>query len=169
MKLAIYLFLLIIGSNVHSQTINLNQLLKWRETNYKFVEKELLKMSWEKIPAQNSDDIYITNGYYLNRLSRNEKGLTLTNTNDYKIENNNISYNSVKDENYDNFVNQIKSSNYKLFESKKSENAISDYYRSDKITIIISILKSVDDQLREIQFFTISLSTNDDYQKSHKE
>ncbi|MNG01233.1 hypothetical protein D3C85_187540 [compost metagenome] len=169
MKLATYLLLLIGFTQLYSQNINLEQLTLWRQTNYKIVDEELLKMGWEKSISKETEDIYRNDQYFLNKGSKNEKVLTLMYTNDYKLENNCISYNAIKDQNFDNFLNQIKSSDYKEFKSNKNENVISDYYQSDKLTVIASILKGIDEQMQEIKFYTIYLSTSIDYHNSHKD
>ena len=169
MKSTIYLILLIGLNNLYSQNIDLTQLALWRETNYKIVETQLLKLNWEKSVSNEPTDNYRNDQYSLNKGSKNEKGLALMYTDDYKIENNTLRYESSKNGDYDNFVNQIKSSGYKLIKTKKNERVVSDYYRSDKITVIISILKGIDEQMQEIEFFSVHLSTNEDYFRSHKD
>ncbi len=169
MKLATYLLLLICFNQLYAQNISLEQLTVWRKTNYKIVEKELIKMGWEKSISKETEGNYRSNEYFLDKGSKDEKVLTLMYTNDYELENNCISYNAVKGEDFDNFENQIKSTDYKKFKSNKSERVISDYYKSDKFTVIISILNGTNDKMQKTQFFTIYLSNNEDYSKSHKD
>jgi hypothetical protein len=164
MKFTIYIFLLVGINNLYSQSIDLKQLILWRESNYKVVDGQLLKLNWEKSTLKDATDIYRNDLYQQNKESKDEKSLTLIYTNDYKIENNTISYSTTKNEEYSNFLNQINSSGYKLFKSKKSGNVASDYFRSDNMTAIVSVLEGF-----EIKFFTIFISTNEDYYKSHKD
>ena len=164
MKLTTYLFLLIGFNQLYSQNVSLGQLTEWQKTNYKIVENELLKIGWEKGKTEKSEDIYRNDKYFLNKGSENEKVLTLMYRTDYKLENNSLSYNAVKSYDYDNFIESLKSSGYKKFKSKNG-NVISDYYRSDKLTVITSVLKGID----EFKFITIYLCTNEEYPKSHRE
>lgn len=166
MKFSILLFLFFGLTPLYSQNIDLNQLTKLRETNYKIVDKELLKMGWEKTISKELNDNYKNDLYFLNKGSNNEKVLTLIYTSDYELKNNTISYNTIKDKCYDEFISQIKSSGYILFKTNRNENIISDYYESDTITIVISVLKGVDSQMQKIDFVTIYLSTNEDYKKN---
>lgn len=168
MKSTIYIFLFIGFTHLYSQNVNLKQLIQWRQTNYEIVDKELLKMGWKKSIPKATDN-YKECLYFLNKGSINEKVLRLMYTVDYELKSNTISYSIAKDVYYDDLINQIKSRGFSLFKSIKSENVISDYYKSDTITIIVSVLKGIDQQMREIQFLTIYLSTNEDYYQSHKE
>lgn len=164
MKLAIYIFLLVGFNQLYSQNISLEQLTKWRNTNYKVLEKELGKIGWEKAVTEKSEDIYRNDNYFLNKGSQNEKVLTLTYTEDYKLENNCISYNAAKEQEYDNFIKQIKTFGYKQFKSTNG-NVISDYYRNEKYTIIVSVIEGIN----QFKFITIYICTNEDYSKSHRE
>ena len=164
MKLETYLFLLIGFSQLYSQNVSLEQLTLWRKTNYKIVEKELLKNGWEKGTTEKSEGIYRNDNYFLNKGSQNEKVLTLMYTTNYKLENNCISYNAVKDQSYDNFIKQIKVSGYKQFKST-NVNVISDYFRNDKLTVIVSVLEG----MSQFKFITIYMCTNKEYSKSHRE
>lgn len=85
-------------------------------------------------------------------------------TTDYKLEDNCISYNAVKDQDYDNFIEQINSSGYKKFKSTNG-NVISDYYKNDKFTVIASLLEGME----KFKFITIYICTNKEYSKSHRE
>jgi hypothetical protein len=168
MKLTTCIFLFIGFTHLYSQNIDLNQLVLWRGTNYKIVDQELLKMGWEKSIPKEDINNYKNNLYFLNKGSNNEKVLTLICTDDYEIKNNSLSYNSVKNENYDDFINQIISLGYVRFKSVKNGNVISEYYKSKEITIVVSVLKGIDKQMQEMDFLTVNLSTNEDYDKSHK-
>lgn len=168
MKLTTCIFLFIGLTHLYPQKIDLNQLVLWRSTNYKIVNQELLKMGWEKSIPKEDIDNYKNNLYFYNKGSNNEKVLTLIYTDDYEIRNNSLSFNSVKIGNYDDFINQIISLGYIKFKSIKNGNVISEYYKSNEITIVVSTLKGIDKQMHEMEFLTIHLSTNDNYDKSHK-
>lgn len=166
MRFSIFLFLFIGLTHLYSQNIDLNQLTKLRETNYKIVDKELLKMGWKKTISKELINNYKSDLYFLNKGSNNEKVLTLIYSSDYELKNNTISYNTIKDKFHDDFISQIKSSGYILFKTNRNENVISDYYESDTITIVISVLKGIDSQMQNIDFVTIYLATNEDYKKN---
>lgn len=52
MKLATFIFFVIGFNQLYSQNISLEQLTKWRKTDYKVVEKELMKIGWKKIVTE---------------------------------------------------------------------------------------------------------------------
>ena len=97
MKLATLLLILGFG-NLYSQNIDLKQLLNWRSTNYQIVDGNLLNLGWEKSKLRDTTDIYRTDEYYINHWSRKEKVVTLMYTNDYKVENNSVTYSGSKAE-----------------------------------------------------------------------
>ena len=77
MRFSIFLFLFIGLTHLYSQNIDLNQLTKLRETNYKIVDKELLKMGWEKTISKeligNVSDLVIPLFLEINNLKINNK------------------------------------------------------------------------------------------------
>lgn len=167
MKLTKWLFFLFGFTNLYSQNINLNQLLNWRNTNYNIADKELLKNGWKKSISKEPIDNYRNDEYFLNKGSIKETVLTLNYTNDNNINNNCLSYSTLKDNNYDDFINQVKSSGFTIFRSDKKSNIYSDYYKSELITVIVSVINGIDEKMQEINFVYIYLSTNEDYEKSH--
>lgn len=165
MKITTFLFFIFFGVNtIYSQTVTLVEFEKWRETNFEEIEVKLSEKGWKKSNSEKLSNKYINSNYFINKGSINEKVITLGFTDNYEIINNTISYTSIKNESYDDIIKQIKLSGYKLFKSNKNEKVISDYYRSEKNTVIISVLKG-----GEIEFYTIYICTNEDYAKSHKE
>ena len=71
----------------------------------------------------------------------------------------------AKRKNYDNFLNQITSAGFKHFKTKKNEGVVSDFYKSEEITLIITALNVTEQD----QFFAIHVCTNEDYRKTYRE
>lgn len=158
MKLTICLFLFIGLNNLYSQNTDLKQFTEWREKNYKIVDVSLFRYGWEKF-NRSTNTTCRNYEYILYKGSEKQQIVRLMYTDDYKIENNSLSYNALKDWKYDRLIADLTSSGYKILKSYKNKNGTSDCYRLDNNLVIVSVYKSKDKHLQEVEFFTVYVGT----------
>ena len=158
MKSIICIFLLFIElNNLYSQNIDLKQLTEWREKSYEIVDVSLSRYGWKKF-NRSTNTTCRNSEYILYKSLENQQTVRLMYTDDYKIENNSLSYNALKDWKYDHLVADLKSSGYKILNSYKNKKGTSDHYRLDNNSVIVSIYKRKNKHLKEEEFYTVYVS-----------
>jgi len=168
MKATIYLFLVIGLNNLYSQSTDLKQLIHWRERSYIDVDLSLLRYGWKK--SNHSTNTTCRNyQYILYKGLDKQQIVTLMYTNDYKLENNSLSYNAVKDWKYDDLITALKSFGYKISKSYKNKNGFTDYYRLDNNSVIVSVYKRQNANFKEVEFYTVYVNRDDESVKNNKD